>query len=195
MGNHRAQYTRSGSALLEQGGFVKLTTWSGPAGQGQSPPYAIPPIRATRCLPCQIAPFLSPHNIFDMLSTICFDAGMLIALLRSQRIVLPEGMKAAMATQPKDAGLVITVVQATIDFFWRSWDGSSETIRPAIEASKFWTIQAFERHGDWVHAAAEGALHVFLRAHLDDGHHVAKSEDHAVAAVVYQLTGQRAAVI
>jgi hypothetical protein len=120
---------------------------------------------------------------------------MLIAALRNQRIVSPEGMKIAMAAQPKNAGLVITVVQATIDFFWRSWDGSPETIRPVSEASKFWTIQAFGRHGDWVHAAAEGALHVFLRAHLDDGHHAAKSEDHAVATVVYQLTGQRAAVI
>jgi hypothetical protein len=103
-------------------------------------------------------------------------------------------MMAGMATQSSNAGLVITVVQAAIDVFWRNWDGSAEKIQPAREASEFWTMQAFGSHGDWVRAAAEGALHVFLRAHLNDGCESAQSEDHAVATVVYKLTGQRVVV-
>jgi hypothetical protein len=103
-------------------------------------------------------------------------------------------MVTGMAIQSSNAGLVITVVQAAIDIFWRNWDGSAETIRPAREASEFWTVQAFGKHGDWVRTATEGALHVFLCAHLNDGHQSAQSEDHAVATVVYQLTGQRVVV-
>jgi len=99
-----------------------------------------------------------------------------------------------MTTQISNAGLVITVVQAAIDFFWRNWDGSAGMIEPARKASEFWTVQAFGRHGEWVGTAATGALHVFLRAHLGDGCQSAESEDHAVATVVYKLTGQRVVV-
>jgi hypothetical protein len=99
-----------------------------------------------------------------------------------------------MTTKLSNTDLVITVVQAAIDVFWRHWDGSAETTRTAREASEFWTMQAFGAHGDWVRTAINGALHVFLRAYLTDSCQVAQSEDHAVATVVYKLTGRRVVV-
>ncbi len=96
-----------------------------------------------------------------------------------------------MAEREIDAGLVITVAQSAIDLLWRHWDGSPHTVHAAVSASEFWTLQAFGAHGDWVRKAARDATDVFLRTYMDLGLHVARSEDVAVAAAVFRLTGQR----
>src|SRR5687767_5425730 len=87
----------------------------------------------------------------------------------SQTLSPANWIEARMTTKLSNTDLVITVVQAAIDVFWRHWDGSAETTRTAREASEFWTMQAFGAHGDWVRTAINGALHVFLRAYLTDG--------------------------
>ncbi len=96
-----------------------------------------------------------------------------------------------MAEREIDAGLVITVAQSAIYILRRHWDGSPRTAAAARSASEFWTLQAWGSQGDWVRAVVRDATDVFLRSYMELGLHVARSEDVAVAAAVYRLTGQR----
>ena len=96
-----------------------------------------------------------------------------------------------MSSRGINAGLVITVAQAAIDFLWSHWDGSVKSARSALLASEFWTMQAFGSHGGWVQAVTRDALVEFLGNYIDRRMEVAHSEDLAGATAVYRLTGQR----
>lgn len=95
-----------------------------------------------------------------------------------------------MASRGINAGLVITVAQSAIDFLWSHWDGSSKTIRSALMAAEFWTLQAFGGHGHWVQSVARDALVEFLGNYIDRRLDVGDSEDQAVATALYRLTGK-----
>ena len=95
-----------------------------------------------------------------------------------------------MASRGINAGLVITVAQSAIDFLWSHWDGSSKSVRSALMASEFWTLQAYGRHGQWVQSVTRDALVEFLGNYIDRRMEVGDSEDRAVATVVYRLTGK-----
>lgn len=96
-----------------------------------------------------------------------------------------------MAAHGINAGLVITVAQTAVDFLWSHWDGSSKSVRSALLASEFWTMQAFSLHGPWVQSVTRDALVEFLGNYIDRRLDVGQSEDLAVATAVYRLTGQR----